>query len=190
MHNFDPPDARPSRAFRVDSLAVRPRCNLRLYPVTPSNLAISGKRLLASTTGAHSRFGHFSDSAGNPTQPMTGANVVAQRIAPGQPSGCYAASSVSGFAYAAVVGNIVNGYTNAAGERFDRFGSNDAAREGYFDLAGLEIPAGADSAQFQLSVEALDSFSTGVGPYAPWQAAPSGVFDPVVVTVNRVARTT
>ena len=117
---------------------------------------------------------------------MTGANVVARRIdTPGQPSGRYAASSVSGFAYAAVVGNIVNGYTNAAGERFDRFGSNDAAREGYFDLAGLEIPAGADSAQFQLSVEALDSFSTGVGPYAPWQAAPSGVFDPVVVTVNR-----
>jgi len=190
MHNFDPPGCTPiSRCISdPDSLKMDDRAAIsRLYPVTPSNLTeFSGKQLLATTTGRIHGSVYFSDSAGNPTQPMTGVNVIARRIdTPGQPSGRYAASSVSGFGYAAIGGNIVNGYTNAAGQRFDRFGSNDVASEGYFDLAGLEIPAGADSAQFQLSVEALDSFSTGVGPYAPWQVVPSGVFDPVVVTVTR-----
>jgi hypothetical protein len=62
---------------------------------------------------------------------------------------------------------------------------NNSAWEGFFDLAGLEIPAGADSAQYQLSVESLDNYSTFVGPYAPWQAQPSGTFDAVIVTVTR-----
>ncbi len=45
--------------------------------------------------------------------------------------------------------------------------------EGFFDLAGLEIPNGASSAQYQLSVEPLDPlWSQIVGPYGPWQVRP------------------
>ena len=111
----------------------RPRCHLASvsrYAIQP--YGVFGQRLLATTTGRIHGSVYFSDSAGNPTQPMTGVNVIARRIdTPGQPSGRYAASSVSGFGYAAIGGNIVNGYTNAAGQRFDRFGSNDVASEGY-----------------------------------------------------------
>jgi hypothetical protein len=190
MHNFDPPGCAPiSRCLPdPDSLKMDDRAAIsRLYPVTPSNLAqFPGKQVSAATTGRIHGSVYFSDAAGNPTQPMTGVNVIARRIdTPGQPSGRYAASSVSGFAYAAIIGNIVNGYTNAAGQRYDRFGSNDAALEGFFDLAGLEIPPGAETAQYQLSVEGLDNYSTSVGPYAPWQVALSGTFDPLIVTVTR-----
>ena len=190
MHNFDPTSCTPiSRCLPdPDSLKMDDRAAIaRLYPVTPSNLTqFPDKQVLATNTGRIHGSVYFSDVVGNPTQPMTGANVVARRVdTPGQPSGRYAASSVSGFAYAAVTGNIVNGYTNGAGQRYDRFGSNDTSLEGLFDLAGLEIPVGADSAQYQLSVEALDSLSTNVGPYAPWQVVPSGAFNPIVITVTR-----
>ena len=58
--------------------------------------------------------------------------------------------------------------------------------EGFFDLAGLEIPNGASSAQYQLSVEALDpSWSQSVGPYGPWQVQPSGAFQPLILTVSK-----
>jgi len=72
------------------------------------------------------------------------------------------------------------------GRRYDYFGSGDPALEGAYDLAGLEIPDGSDHAQFQLTVEALDAnWSEGVGPYAPAQVAPSGTFEPMVVTLRR-----
>ena len=49
----------------------------------------------------------------------------------------------------------------------------------------MPIPNGASSAQYQLAVEALDPFwSAGVCPYDSSQVAPSGTFEPVVVTVN------
>ena len=58
--------------------------------------------------------------------------------------------------------------------------------EGFFDLAGLEIPNGASSAQYQLRVEALDPlWSQPVGPYGPWQVQPSGTFQPLIVTVSK-----
>ena len=42
------------------------------------------------------------------------------------------------------------------------------------------------SAQYQLSVEALDpSWSQAVGPYGPWQVQPSGAFQPLIVTVSK-----
>jgi len=49
----------------------------------------------------------------------------------------------------------------------------------------LPIPNGASTAQYQLSVEALDPvWSDGVCPYEYSQVAPSGTFEPVVVTVS------
>ena len=73
------------------------------------------------------------------------------------------ATSVSGFLFRGNLGNPASGFTDSAGQRFDRFGSDDSTIEGLFDVAGLEIPNGASSAQYQLTVEPIDPtwFATG-----------------------------
>jgi hypothetical protein len=49
----------------------------------------------------------------------------------------------------------------------------------------LPIPNGASTAQYQLSVEALDPlWSAGAFPYGPAQVAPSGTFQGILVSVN------
>jgi hypothetical protein len=59
-----------------------------------------------------------------------------------------------------------------------------AGREGFFDLAGLPFPNNSTSAQYQLSIESVDAvWSAGVGPYSPYQVAPSGNSQPVVLVV-------
>ena len=159
----------------------------RLYPVTADNQGgFPGKQVFGQQTARIHGSVYFTDANGNPLQPMQGVNVVARWIPPGgQPSRQYVATSVSGFAFRGNAGNIINGYVDAHGLRYDRFGSDDPALEGFFDLAGLEIPGGNNSAQYQLSVEAVDAnWSEGVGPYAPSQVAPSGAFSPVTVTVQ------
>src|SRR5581483_7992989 len=75
-----------------------------------------------------------------------------------------------------------------SGSRFDKFGAADSALEGFFDLAGLEIPDGADSAQYQISVEAMDPLlqgSNASGPYKQGQVKPSGAAAPVVLTISK-----
>jgi hypothetical protein len=99
--------------------------------------------------------------------------VVTRWIIPstGQPSGASVGTSVSGFLFHANVGNPATGFTDSSGQRFDRFGSDDLTVAGFFDLAGLEIPNGASSAQYQLTVEPIDpSWSQPLEPYGPWQA--------------------
>jgi hypothetical protein len=131
---------------------------------------------------------YFADSNGQAAQPMQGVNVVARWIDPatGQPSRTYAVASVSGFLFRGNAGNAATGFYDSTGQAWDRFGSDDAAVEGFFDLGGLEIPNGASSAQYQLSIEVLDaSWSQSVGPYAPWQVQPSGTFQPLIVTVSK-----
>jgi hypothetical protein len=129
---------------------------------------------------------YFTDSSGTAVQPMQGVNVVARLIdGTGKPSRQGVVTSVSGYAFHGNAGNIVNGYVDANGLRYDRWGSSDPALEGFFDLGQLVIPTGQIIAQYQLSVEALDaSWSLGVESYAPTQVAPSGSFAPVVVTVT------
>src|SRR5258708_5594368 len=128
---------------------------------------------------------YFTDASGNAVQPMQGVNVVARLLVSGQPSRQYVVSSVSGFAFHGNAGNIINGYVDANGLRYDRWGSSDPALEGFFDLGQLVIPTGQAIAQYQLSVEALDAnWSLGVEPYAPTQVATSGSFAPVVVTLQ------
>jgi hypothetical protein len=160
----------------------------RLYPVTPANLAqFPGKQVLAANTVRIRGSVRFSDQSGNPTQPMQGVNVVARWIDPitQQPSGRYAASSVSGFLFCGNAGNPITGYTDIFGEPYNRFGSNDTEVEGFFDLAGLELPSGTGG-QYRLSVESLDpNWSQLVGPYAPWQVQPSGTSQPVIINVNK-----
>jgi hypothetical protein len=128
---------------------------------------------------------YFTDAAGNALQQMQGANVVARLMVSGQPSRQYVATSVSGFSFCGNAGNIIDGYLDGSGLRYDRWGSNDQSLEGYFNLAQLPIPTGQNIAEYQLSVEALDpNWSLGVEPYAPTQVTPSGSFAPVVVTIT------
>lgn len=128
---------------------------------------------------------YFTDASGNAAQPMQGVNVVARLMVSGQPSRQYVVTSVSGFAFHGNAGNIIDGYLDANGLRYDRWGSNDPTLEGFFDLGQLTIPTGQTFAQYQLSVEGLDAnWSMGVEPYAPTQVTPSGSFAPVVVTVT------
>ncbi len=161
----------------------------RLYPVTPQNQSnFPGKQLISATTARIHGSVWFTNQSGGSTQPMQGVNVVARWIDPasGQPSGRYAASSVSGFLFTGNAGNPVTGFNNALGNAFSQFGATDPSLEGFFDLAGLQIPGSASSAQFQLSVEGIDTlWSPGVGPYAPYQVSPSGRFQPIVVTIAR-----
>lgn len=133
---------------------------------------------------------YFTDASGNAVQPMQGVNVVARLMVLGLPSRQYVVTSVSGFAFHGNAGNIINGYVDATGLRYDRWGASDTALECFFDLGQLMIPTGQDIAQYQLSVEALDpNWSPGVEPYAPTQVAPSGSFAPVVVTVTNGSNT-
>jgi hypothetical protein len=177
MHFTDPitcvpisacyPNAAVPKMDDIDALA-------RLYPVS-GNPQPAG-RIYGSV--------YFTDASGNAVQPMQGVNVVARLIVSGQPSRQYVVTSVSGFAFCGNAGNIIDGYVDGNGLRYDRWGSDDPSLEGFFDLGQLMIPTGQTIAQYQLSVEALDSnWSLGVEPYAPTQVTPSGSFAPVVVTV-------
>jgi hypothetical protein len=159
----------------------------RLYPVTSQNQSsFPGKDVLASTTARIYGSVFFIDTSGNATQGMQGVNVVARWINPatGQPSGQYAASSVSGFLFTGNAGNPITGFDDPLGNPFSDWGSNSSTLEGFFDLGGLQIPSGG-SAQYQLTIEAINStWSTGVGPYAPYQVEPSGLISPITVTIS------
>ena len=148
----------------------------RLYPASPS----------PSTARIHGSV-YFEDHLGSLAQPMQGVNVVARRIDPStnQPSHRYAAASVSGFLFTGNAGNPITGWNDPLGNPYSEFGSSAQTLEGFFDLGGLPIPNGASTAQYQLAVEALDpSWSAGVCPYDSSQVAPSGTFQPIVVTVG------
>jgi hypothetical protein len=163
----------------------------RLYPVTTQNQAnFPGKQLFFENTIRIHGAVRFVDAGGQPAQGMQGVNVIARWIDPatGTASRSYAASSVSGFLFRGNAGSTVTGFNDSTGQPLDRFGSDDPAVEGSFDFAGLEIPNGVGSAQYQLSVEALDPlWSQAVGPYGSSQAQvqPSGTALPMVVTVNK-----
>jgi len=147
----------------------------RLYPAGPS---VTLARIHGSV--------YFADHVGSLAQPMQGVNVVARWIDPStnQPSHRYAAASVSGLLFTGNAGNPITGWNDALGSAYSEFGSSDQTVEGFFDLGGLPIPNGGSTAQYQLAVEALDpSLSAGVCPYDSSQVAPSGTFQPIVVTV-------
>ena len=158
----------------------------RLYPVTSQNQSsFPGTQIFSSTTARVHGSVWFTQN-GNSTQPMQGVNVVARWIDPstGQPSRQYVVTSVSGFLFTGNAGNPITGFDDPLGNPLSDWGSSSTSLEGFFDLAGLPLPKGG-SAQYQLSVEGIDpTWSVGVGPYAPYQVAPSGTFQPIVFTVS------
>lgn len=174
--------ANPYQLVMDDQAAIS-----RLYPVTPQNQAnFPGKHVFASATARIYGSVFFTDTSGNATQGMQGVNVIARWINPatGQPSGEYAASSISGFLFTGNAGNPVTGFDDPLGNPFSDWGSNSSTVEGFFDLGGLQLPSGT-SAQYQLTVEAIDPiWSAGVGPYAPYQVTPSGQMQPIIVAVS------
>ena len=158
----------------------------RLYPITTQNQSsFPGSQVFSAATARIYGSVWFTDSSGNSTQPMQGVNVVARWIDPttGLPSRQYAASAVSGFLFTGNAGNPITGFNDALGDPFSEWGSNSTTVEGFFDLAGLELPNGGNG-QYQLTVEQLDpTWSAGVGPYAPYLVTPSGASAPLTVTI-------
>ena len=158
----------------------------RLYPVTAENQSsFPGKQVFSATTARIHGSVWFTDPHGNPTQAMQGVNVVARWIDPttNLPSRQYVAVAVSGFLFTGNAGNPVTGFDDALGNPLAEWGTNSQTVEGFFDLAGLQPPNGS-SAQYQLSVEAVDpKWSADVGPYSPGPVLPSGLTQPVTLTV-------
>ncbi len=179
MHFMDPSNCVPITICYANPYQLAPddvAALSRLYPSSPSTATA---RIYGSV--------YFVDNLGSLAQPMQGVNVVARWIDPSTklPSDAYGATAVSGFLFTGNAGNPVTGLDDPLGNPYSEFGSSDATLEGFFDLGGLPIPNGASTAQYQLSVEALDPvWSAGVCPYDPAQVAPSGTFLPFVVTVN------
>ena len=165
-------------------------CYANPYQLTPDDVAALSRLYPASSSATTARiYGsvYFVNHTGAEAQPMQGVNVVARWIDPSTnlPSDHYAASSISGFLFAGNAGNPITGLDNPLGNPYNEFGSSDPTLEGFFDLGGLPIPNGASTAQYQVSVEALDPlWSAGVCPYDPSQVAPSGTFQPILVTVG------
>ena len=177
----------------LDQLGCVPitACYPNPYQLAADDMAALSRLYPATSGGASSARIHgsvyFVNSRDQIVQPMQGVNVVARWIDPstGQPSHKYSAASVSGFLFTGNAGNPITGWTDPLGSLYTNFGSSDQAVEGFFDLGGLPVPNGAGTAQYQLAVEALDPLWSGaVCPYVPFQVAPSGVFPPVIVTVN------
>ena len=174
--------ANPLHLSMDDSAAMS-----RLYPVTSQNIAaFHDKRVFSDATARIHGSVWFTDTHGLRTQPMQGVNVVARWIDPStnQASRRYAASSVSGFLFTGNQGNSITGTDDVLGDPLAAWGSHDEALEGFFDLAGLQLPNGG-SARYELSVETLDpQRSYGVGPYSPGPVSMSGSFQPIRVTVS------
>jgi hypothetical protein len=190
MHFTDPVDCVPMTLCYPDpyQLAMDDVASLsRLYPITAQNQSsFPGSQIFSAVTARIYGSVWFTDANGNETQPMQGVNVVARWIdsSTGLPSGQYVDSAVSGFLFTGDAGNPITGFDDALGEALSEWGSTSSTVEGFYDLAGLQPPNG-NSAQYQLTVEGLDpTWSYGVGPYSPGPVAPSGVAQPITVTVT------
>jgi hypothetical protein len=195
MHEYDPQGCVPVAICYSNNWAIDPSqpktddqvALSKLYPVTPQNLAnFPGKQVFGSNGARIHGTVYFDDGSGGAAQPMQGVNVVARWMDPttGAVSRSLVVTSISGFLYHGNAGNMVSGFTDSSGNRFDRFGSDDPALEGYFDLSGLPLPGGTMT-NYQLTIEPVDPlWSAAAGPYGDThQVTPSGTLVPYQVTV-------
>jgi hypothetical protein len=146
----------------------------RIYPITSSNLAsFPGKQITAAHTVSIQGTITFSDGVG-----MQGVNVVARPLdAGGNPLYQYTVTFVSGSYFNGNHGNPVTGTTDSNGNPLTMWGSNDAARQGFFDLSGIPLPTGVTTANYTVTFEAIDPnyiFTNSVGPYLYGSPQPSG----------------
>lgn len=164
-------------SLRLDDIAALNR----IYPVTAVNLAsFPGKMLTAANTVAIQGTVAFRTGVG-----MQGVNVVARPLdTNGNPMYQFTVTAVTGVYFCGNHGNPATGWTDAAGNRLDRFGSDDPALQGYFDLSGIPLPPGMTTANFQVSFEAVNPLyidAISVGPYLLGSPKPSGTLPTVSI---------
>lgn len=136
-------------SLRYDDIAALNR----LYPITSANLAaFPGKVLTAPNTVSIQ--GTLSFRAGSG---MQGVNVVARPLdGNGNPIDEYAVTFVSGAYFSGDHGNAVTGWNDSTGIPLSKWGSNDPALQGFFDLSFMPLPAGATTAAYELTFETID----------------------------------
>jgi hypothetical protein len=160
----------------------------QLYPVTPANVGSwPGKTLTAASTFTVQGTVSFRGGQG-----MQGVNVELTPLSGGAPDIRYTASAVSGAYYRRDGGDPVTGPADVHGNLYGEFGSDDAAKEGYFVLTGVPLPPGATSSAYQLSIEPIDPLYTldnSVGPYDVSQVTPSGTMQTVQLGTLSAGRT-
>ncbi|MDR3772099.1 MAG: Ig-like domain-containing protein [Terracidiphilus sp.] len=153
----------------------------RIYPVTAQNLAnFPGKQLTAANTVSIQGTVAFRTGVG-----MQGVNVVARPLdANGNPLYQYTVTFVSGGYFNGNHGNAISGFADANGNPLARWGSNDPAQQGYFDLSDMPLPPGVTTANYQVTFEPINPLyilGDSVGPYLDGQVAPSGTLAPISV---------
>ncbi len=150
MHYMDPVNCIPITLCYKNPYQLAPDDEAALSRLYPPSTTASTARIYGSV--------YFADHVGAYGQAMQGVNVFARWIDPltGLPSHQYSAASVSGFLFTGNVGNPITGFFDPLGNPYSEFGSNDTTVEGFFDLGQLPIPNGGSTAQYQLSVEALN----------------------------------
>lgn len=153
----------------------------RLYPVTSANIGnFTGKTLTAAAT--ISVTGTISFPLG---QGMQGVNAVLCPLVNGVPDIAHTVTGVSGVYFQGNAGNPVTGFSDANGNPLTRFGSNNVALEGYFDLSEVPLPPGVSTSDYQLTFEPVNQLYIGnssVGPYTTGQVAPSGTMPVITLT--------
>jgi hypothetical protein len=158
----------------------------RIYPITADNLgAFPGKVLTAANTVSIDGTLTFRTGMG-----MQGVNVVARPLDQnGQPLYQYTVTAVSGALFSGKHGNPVTGWTDGNGNPFTKWGSNDPALQGYFDLSYMPLPPGMTAATYQISFERIDPLyiqANSVGPYIDGSPLPSGTL-PMIAVPNMSA---
>jgi len=153
----------------------------RIYPITAANLPnFLGKQLTAANTVSITGTISFKTGLG-----MQGVNVVARPLdASGNPLYQYTVSFVSGTYFTGNHGNPVTGWADANDNLLTNYGSNQTAKQGYFDLSGIPLPAGVTTANYEVSFEAINPLyilTDSVGPYALGQVTPSGTLQSISV---------
>ena len=154
----------------------------RIYPITAANLSsFPGKQLTAANTVSITGTLNFRDGSG-----MQGVNVVARPLdANGNPLYRYTVTCVSGGSFNGKHGNPVTGWTDSNGNLLTRWGSNDPAVQGSFDLRFIPLPPGVSSASYQITFEPINGLyiqSASVGPYIDGSPSPSGTLPKLTVT--------
>ncbi len=164
-----------SSVLRYDDIAALNR----IYPVTAQNLpSFPSKQLTAANTVSIQGTVAFRTGMG-----MQGVNVVARPLdANGNPLYQYTVTFVSGGTFNGNHGNAISGFTDANGNPLAKWGSNDPALQGYFDLSDMPLPPGVTTASYQVTFEPVNPLyilSESVGPYLDGQVAPSGTLAPI-----------